>query len=181
MENPIEINNYEHNDLKAKLIVFNIIEYINNKYYDLNIGEIIFNNNYDFSYGWGWSDGFSSNMELGVSAHPEDVSIKYFEIEDFIKGYGISNIEIAKYIFIILHEIGHAKNNVYLYNKFDGNINRYRHIRRGIDSVISLGFGGEDLEYLYTYYFNPFEQIANIFAYQNFYEVWKMLESRNLI
>lgn len=190
LKNPIKFDT-KSNILKDISEV--VVDYICNKE-NIVIDHIDYNEDFycHFLYNNKKKEHFKVWLELG--AYNRDiincVSIEQRnKINNFISTYNIEKDNvIAHYIFLILHEIGHAVYDWYFYNRLgNSKFTNYLALRDNIYSGIHMGlpvrkkkeFKENDSQFNYNY--NPDELLATNYAYQNFYEIWNLLLSINLI
>lgn len=111
----------------------------------------------------------SNNIMFKTSIVIKDL-FRYFSC------YGIYNEElnIAIWIFVSLHELGHIK----YYDKFKLNFARLEKINNTYDSDLSSLLDKNSME---SYFMTPKELYADQFAYRYFPYVWNNLKYMNLI
>lgn len=188
LKNPISINPMNaQRENYYKYISMIIIDYICQKE---NI--VIDSVNFNSKEFWCWyetsPEGISIWLEFGVlESDLIECTGKFYQIDKFASTYGIESNEVVYYIWLVLHELGHAVYHTYIFAKLKENHIRKHALDDAIRANIYLALPVrhddkhemEDAEFNYNY--NPDELLASQYAYLNFYEVWQLLSSMNLV
>lgn len=172
--------------LRLRYILVNIIEMIP-ELRELHIDYVI-NQESEFK---SWFEFYNSRIDsfrCGVELNTGELirEDNMFKTSIFIKDlfryfdcYGIYDYElnIAIWIFVSLHELGHIK----YYNRFKLDYKHLELINKSYNKNISRILNSNNIESMESYFMSPTELYADQFAYRYFPYVWGNLKYMNLI
>lgn len=163
--------------------IISIIPIFKDKNIEININNRIeqFYSGYELNFK---QKEFMYYLNLGVESVNNKYSNIVFDINDLLNYFNMYNIEdnlINRWIFFVLHELGHTEYYIKYYTSVR-NTRKMNLIEENQNNMLHMAFPVNSIKQdLNLYYLKSVELYANQFAYRYFPYIWNILKERGLI